>query len=247
MRAIVLWAAISALLTALGGALFGPLGALIAAAACSFYLLVFAWLPRAAHRSFSRADYRRAARYFKLAGLVRISASARRAAKLSVCACELGEGRFEEGLTVIEKLPESKLEPGARAVWNNNVAYALARLEIRSTEAVAYANSALEKRPALPGFLHTRAIALLAAGRIEEAISGLEEAYTGDSTESPLEAERCFDLGRAWARKGEDDYACDYFNRARVAAPTSLWAGRAEAELRARGAAPSGPPTDGLL
>ena len=55
-----------------------------------------------------------------------------------------------------------------------------------------------------------------------------------------LEAERCYDLGLAWIRKGERDYAADYFDRARRAAPDSVWASRALAELSSEAPIPSG-------
>ena len=53
-----------------------------------------------------------------------------------------------------------------------------------------------------------------------------------DDTSPLLESERCYDLGLAWHKKGERDYAADYFDRARRAAPDSVWASRALAELR---------------
>jgi len=173
--------------------------------------------------------------------------SARRAARLSVCACELGAGRWQDGLEKIEELDSSSMERAERAVWNNNMAYALARLDRRHDDAIRFAREALGERPGLAGFVHTKGIALLAAGRTDDAIAALEAVYAEERTSDTLEAERCYDLGRAWAKNAEADYACDYFSRATRAAPSSRWAKLAAAELAERNMTPIRPPTEGLL
>ena len=88
-------------------------------------------------------------------------------------------------------------------------------------------------RPGVAGFRHARGVALLALGRVDEAIRDLDavwEALEGADAPPLLEAERCFDLGTAWRRKGARDYARDYFERAQRAAPDPPGAERAAGE-----------------
>ena len=126
------------------------------------------------------------------------------------------------------------LGESARAAWLNNRAYALARSGGDGAQALADIEEAIALRPDLSGFRHTRGLALLAIGRIDDAIRELDAVWLkGAGQTSPLlESERCYDLGLAWHKKGERDYAADYFDRSRRAAPDSVWAARALAELR---------------
>lgn len=202
--------------------------ALIAVAAA-----VILWLPRMAHRAFQGGSFHRARRLYWLLGRVRASRSAARAAQLSASACDLALGDYGDALAQIEAVPESDLDEAGRAVWHNNRAYALARMGQRGEEAVRCATVAVELRPQVPGFRHTRGIALMSLGRLDEAIRELDEVWACGAGEATglLEAERCLDLGRAWQAKGEDDYALDYFARARRAAPRSSFAKEAAREL----------------
>jgi tetratricopeptide (TPR) repeat protein len=203
--------------------------ALIAAAGA-----VTVWLPRVAHRAFRDGHFARARRLYWLVGALRFSPAAARAAHLSRSACDLALGRYREALERIDAVAETDLDEAGRAVWHNNRAYALARLG-EGEQAVACATVAVELRPRMPGFRHTRGIALLSVGKLDEAIRELDEVWSRGAGEATglLEAERCLDLGRAWKAKGETEYALDYFARARQAAPRSSFAAEAARELGA--------------
>ena len=69
-------------------------------------------------------------------------------------------------------------------------------------------------RPDVPAVQHTRAMALLAVERVDEAIAVLDGMRSAGELPAPLEADRCRDLARAWERKGQSAYAEDYRNRA---------------------------------
>jgi hypothetical protein len=69
-------------------------------------------------------------------------------------------------------------------------------------------------RPDVPALQHTRAMALIAVGRIDDAIGILDGMRTGGELPARLEADRCRELSRAWAQKGETAYAEDYRQRA---------------------------------
>ena len=76
-------------------------------------------------------------------------------------------------------------------------------------------------RPDVPAVQHTRARALLAVGRVDDAIGVLDAMRTGGELPAHLEAERCRELALAWERKGQRDYADDYRERARMHAAAS--------------------------
>lgn len=219
-------------------------GGLIAAAGG-----IYVWLPRAAHRAFGRGDFERARRLYWVVGALRLSRAAVAAARLSRSACDLALGRHDKALDGLEHIKDAELDEAGRAVWHNNRAYALARLGTRSADALSSASTAIELRPQVPGFRHTRGVVLLAAGRLDEAIRELDAVWTSGDAEATglLEAERCVDLGKAWMAKGEIEYALDYFARARRAAPDTSWAAEAEREL-ARSSTPAPePPIEGLV
>ena len=227
-------AALAALYVA--GAAFGPLGAALAGLALfSVTGLVLILLPRTAHRGFRRGNFRRAGLTYRLLGRLRLDREVRAALHVSVAACLLGRERYRDGLTVLAHIDAGVLGESARAAWLNNRAYALARSGGDGAQALADIEEAISLRPDLSGFRHTRGLALLATGRLDDAIRELDAVWLkgGAGDTSPLlESERCYDLGLAWHRKGERDYAADYFDRARRAAPDSVWATRALAELR---------------
>jgi len=134
---------------------------------------------------------------------------------------------------MLERIDPTRLRESARAAWHNNRAYALARSGGDPAQALADSDAAVALRPDLSGFRHTRGLVLLALDRVDEAIRELDAVWRrGAGEDAPLlEAERCHDIGLAWSRKGEPDYAADYFERARRAAPGSLWSARAAAHL----------------
>jgi hypothetical protein len=57
-------------------------------------------------------------------------------------------------------------------------------------------------------------MALLAVGRVDDAIAVLDGMRSGGELPPRLEADRCRDLARAWTQKGETAYAEDYRQRA---------------------------------
>src|SRR5262249_31423993 len=85
-----------------------------------------------------------------------------------------------------------------------NRAYAHARAASDAARALAEADEAVRLRPDVPGFRHTRAVALLAVGRLDDAIVELEDVWNQLDEEAPppLEAGRCYRLRRAGRRRG---------------------------------------------
>jgi tetratricopeptide (TPR) repeat protein len=232
-RVAVLAAAIAILYAA--RAVGGPRAALVAGLVV-FGLagLLLVILPRAAHRAFRRGAFGRAALFYTLLGWVRIDATARAALRLSTAACMLGRERHPDGLALLERIDPAALGESARAAWHNNRAYALARSGGDPAQALIEIDAAIALRPDLPGFRHTRGLALLGLDRVDEAIRELDAVWhrgAGEDTPPLLEAERCYDIGLAWARKGEREHAADYFERSLRAAPGSAWSIRAAARL----------------
>ena len=196
--------------------------------------LLLVLLPRAAHRAFRRGAFSRAALLYALLARVRLDGAARAALRLSSAGCLLGRERHRDGLALLARIDPAALGDSARAAWHNNRAYALARSGGDPAQALIDSDSAVALRPDLPGFRHTRGLALLALDRVDEAIRELDAVWNrgaGEDTPPLLEAERCYDMGLAWARKGEREHAADYFERSLRAAPGSLWATRAAGRL----------------
>lgn len=199
-------------------------------------VLMWILLPRAAHRAFRRGDYKRSKLLYKLLRFWVISRTSRAAVDVSLAACALAGEEWSESLAMLDRIDARSLGDAARAAWLNNRAYALARADRDPHHALACSEEAIRLRPDVAGFRHTRGVALLALGRVDEAIAELERLWEELSAEAGdeaplLEAERCYDLGLAWKRKGERDYATDYFHRARRASPGSRWAERATSYL----------------
>jgi tetratricopeptide (TPR) repeat protein len=191
-------------------------------------------LPRAAHRAFRRGSFSRAGLLYGLLAWVRLDRAARGALRLSVAACLLGRERYRDGLALLARIDPASLGESARAAWHNNRAYASTRSGGDPAQALGDSDAAIAMRPDVTGFRHTRGLVLLALDRVDEAIRELDAVWqrgAGDDTPPLLEAERCYDIGLAWLRKAERDYAADYFERAVRAAPGSVWAGRAAARL----------------
>lgn len=193
---------------------------------------VWFWLPRAAHGAFRKGKFKRAKLLYNALRLASLSRAARAAVRVSLAACALADEAWAETLAQLDRIDTGALGHSARAAWLNNRAYALARGKLDPGEALTCCDEALALRPDVAGFRHTRGVALLELGRVDEAIAELEGLWADIAGELGedlplLEAERCFDLGMAWKRKGERDYAADYFQRARRASPGSRWAERA--------------------
>lgn len=218
-----------------GASLFGRVAGILAALAVliGFGMVLF-WLPRAAHKAFRRGNYPRARLIYRVLRRCYVSLAARAAVDVSIAACEIARTRFDEALRWLNRVDHDSLSDAARAAWHNNHAYALARGGTDPEQALTSIEEAIALRPDVGGFRHTRGVVLLALGRTDEAIRVLDELWTelaGNEKVALLEAERCYDLGRAWNSKGEHDYAVDYFERARRAAPDSTWAIRASEHL----------------
>ncbi|MGN6108470.1 MAG: tetratricopeptide repeat protein [Kofleriaceae bacterium] len=213
------WTAGAALAPALLGAVLGRRGVSIGVA-CAFlatgWLLV--WLPRAAHRAFEAARYPRAGRRYRLIAALAFTARRERAAVLSRAGCLLAAGKLAEAAALLAAFDPAALEPSERVVWLNNRACVELDRGGEAAEALALVERAIELRPDVPAIQHTRARALLAVGRVDDAIHVLEAMRTGGELAAPLEADRCRELALAWERKGHADYAADYRERARRSA-----------------------------
>lgn len=215
--------------------LFGPGMAVLAAAVCALVLCAaWWWLPRAAHKRFGRGDYARAAIYYQVLRRCRFEAAARASVEVSLAACALAREDWPRALQILDSIEPAVLGDSARAAWLNNRGYALARSGEDLAAALECSEEAISLRPDVAGFRHTRGVALLGLGRADEAIHELDSLWkdhAGGEIKPLLEAERCYDLGLAWRSKGELDYAKDYFERARRAAPESRWAELAREHL----------------
>lgn len=213
------WTAGCLLAPALLGAMFGPrwvaVGLLIAVLGTLWLLL---WLPRSAHRAFEIGRFDRAARRYRILALLAFSAYRERAATLSRAGCDVASGKLDRAEAALADIDPASLETSERAVWLNNRACADLDANRDSVRALATADEAIGLRPDVPAIQHTRARALLAVGRLDDAIAVLDAMRTGGELAPQLEAERCRELATAWERKGQADYASDYRERARLVA-----------------------------
>ena len=198
-----------ALCAGLAGPL-GPSGTLIGlgiAMVVTVWLVL--WLPRSAHAAFIAGLHPRAARRYGLLAAMAFSPHRERAAVLSRGGCLVALGRPSP---VHDALDPATLAPAERAVWLNNRACALVSTDPH--EALALVERAIALRPDVLAIQHTRGHALLATGRVDEAIAVLDDMRTAGELPVRLEAERCRDLACAWDAKGEVAYAADYRHRA---------------------------------
>lgn len=199
-----------------------------------FVLVV--WLPRAAHRAFRHGNFKRSKFLYKLLRLWALRRSARASVDVSVAACTLALEDWDRAVDLLDRVDMDALGAAARAAWLNNRAYAMTRAGRDPHAALDYADQAIALRPDVAGFRHTRGITLLALDRTDEAITELDRLWSQLSGQSDdesriLEAERCYDLGRAWHKKGEREYAMDYFQRSCRASAQSRWSERAAEHL----------------
>jgi predicted Zn-dependent protease len=201
------------------GVMFGPawIAVGLAVAVLASLWLVF-WLPRSAHRAFQAGRFGRATRRYRVIALLAFSASRERAAVLSRAGCDVAAGRLERAEATLAALDSAALDASERAVWLNNRACAALDGGRDPASALALADQAIELRPDVPSIQHTRARALLAVGRTDDAIAVLDAMRSGGELDPRLEAERCKELADAWERKGQADYASDYRARAQLVA-----------------------------
>jgi len=195
------------------GAQFGTAGLVIGLVlAVLATLWLWLWLPRMAHGAFEAGRYRVARRRYRLLGITAASAARERAALLSRAGCAVAMRDHATAERLLARLADSELAAAERAVWLNN--RACIALATDPHAALALADEASALRPDVPAVQHTRGMALLAVGRIDDAIVVLDGMRTGGELPARLEAERCRDLSRAWKHKGEAAYAEDYRMRA---------------------------------
>lgn len=227
LRAAALVLAAGAIVAAAAG--FGSVpGAIMAGLSLGLFALGTRLLvPRFAHAMFTSGRHVDARRYYQLLALVSLLPRRRAAALVSCAGTYLAVGRYDDGAAVLARIDPARLDAATRAGWLNNRAYAALRTGARGAAAeaaLADVRAALASHPDVPGLLHTEALALLALGRLDEAIAGLEALWDHDSP-ARLEAERCDDLATAWALRGEPAYADDYRRRAARALPDAPWRG----------------------
>lgn len=220
---------ISALLIYLASLHGRPAAVVVALAALLFVFLIHVLFPRLAHAAFERGDFGRAETYYRMTRAFVAAPAARGAIDVSLAGCRLASGDFSGALVELDRVAPDTLAVAARAAWHNNRAYALARAG-GDAAALHDIDEAVRLRPDIAGFRHTRGVVLLSLGRLDDAIAELDEVWQRVATADTapiLEAERCYDLGVAWSKKGEREYARDYFLRAQAVAPGSPWAKKA--------------------
>jgi len=216
---LAVWAAVCAGLPALlGGALGRPWVGIGVAAAIAATIWLVLWLPRAAHAAFEAARHARAARRYRLIAATAFTASRERAAVLSRAGCDIAAGRLDAAERALAGFDGAALDAAERVTWLNNRACVALETGGDPRAALDLVEQAVALRPDVPAVQHTRATALIALGRFDDAIGVLEAMRAGGELSPALEALRCRELARAWDQKGQPDYAADYRDRARLVA-----------------------------
>jgi predicted Zn-dependent protease len=212
--------ALALVLLPIAGASIAGRGGAIAGIALSLLALfcLWLWLPRSAHRAFEAGKYTAADRRYRILGLLAPSTARERAAALSRAGCLVAASRLDAAERILAAVDSAKLAAAERAVWLNNRACADLAAGRDPTAALALVDEASAIRPDVPALQHTRGMALLAVGRIDDAIAVLDGMRSAGELPPRLEAERCRDLAKAWSAKGETAYAEDYRLRAEALA-----------------------------
>jgi predicted Zn-dependent protease len=202
-----------------GGSLAGRAGAVAGVGVAVLVVLwLWLWLPRSAHSAFEAGKFAAAHRRYRLLGMLATSTARERAAMLSRAGCLVAGSQLTAAERLLAALGNVDLAAAERAVWLNNRACAGLAAGNDPQAALALVDEASAIRPDVPALQHTRGMALLAVGRIDDAIAVLDGMRTGGELPARLEAERCRDLARAWLQKGETAYAEDYRLRAEALA-----------------------------
>ncbi|MCP4446934.1 MAG: hypothetical protein GY811_16525 [Myxococcales bacterium] len=189
--------------------------------------LVQRLLTSSATSTLAKGECSKAKRRYLVLRITAISRAHRLASELSLAACDAAAEDFERCLERLSRCEVLESEESLFAVALNLRAYCMARRRENLEEALTLADECVLRRPYVDGFRHTRGLLLLELGRNEEALRDLEATW-GEGQGTPLfESERCFDLGRLWSSRGQDDYARDYFARALRAFPEGPWAQKA--------------------
>lgn len=193
-------------------------GALVALGWILLGTLLIVVAPRAAHAAFERGQFGAARWRYQLLARLSPTLARRVAARISVGGCRLAVGDVDGAERELGRVSAAELDGAARVAWLNNRAFAALVRGGDPAAALAWSDEAARLRPDVPGVIHTRGKALLAAGEAAAAVAAFESMWTKGELAPRLEAERCRDLGRAWDALGHGDYADDY--RARAA---RLW------------------------
>ena len=210
---ILTWLTAALALPVVLGGMAGQVGALVGAAgAVVGTLWLWLWLPRSAHAAFEAGRFERAARRYRVLGWIATRAARERSALLSRTGCSVALGERERAEAQLAAIDGERLDASERAVWLNN--RACAALERDPQAALALVDEASALRPDVPALQHTRGMALLAVGRVDDAIAVLDGMRAAGELPARLEADRCRDLSKAWEQKGEAAYAEDYRQRA---------------------------------
>lgn len=213
---LIAWGVACAVAIGLGSTFGGSGFAFGAGAAAIATAWLILWLPRSAHRAFETARYATAFRRYRLIGSLAFTARRTRASQLSRAACDLAAGRHADADAALAAVEPDELDDAERVVWLNNRACVALDASRDPHEALALVEQATASRPDVPAVQHTRARALIAVGRFDDAIAVLEAMRSGGELSLRLEVERCRELAVAWERKGQGAYADDYRDRARL-------------------------------
>jgi predicted Zn-dependent protease len=194
------------------GIVFGVGTALVAT------LWQWLWLPRSAHAAFELGRYASARRRYRVLGALAVRRGRERSAVLSRAGCYIAAGELEHAERLLAQVPADELDAAERAVWLNNRACVALAAGTDPHAALALVDEASALRPDVASVQHTRGMALLAVGRVDDAIAVLDGMRGAGQLSPRLEAERCRELARAWTQKGEAAYADDYRLRAEALA-----------------------------
>lgn len=213
------WGLACSLVPALLGSALGRAWLLTGAASAVLATLwLVLWLPRAAHDAFEAGRYGEAWRRYRLIAATAFGAARERAALLSRAGCDIASGRIADAERILAGFDASALDSAERVTWLNNRACLALEAGGDPHAALVLVEDAVALRPDVPAVQHTRATALIALGRFDEAIGILDAMRTGGELSPALEAVRCRELATAWEHKGQPDYAADYRDRARMVA-----------------------------
>ena len=226
-----LWAVVVGTGASLTHSAVGTWGTLVWMIGCFVLgMVLLLWIPRMAHRKFCGGAFASARFWYQILRWIVLHEKSLCAVRVSIGASYVAENKFEAAWKLLDGIDKTQLAEDVRAAWLNNLAYLRVRSAKDLSTALAMCDEALVLRPYVSRFHHTRAVVLLGLGKVDEAIGVLDaiwRQYTADVKEDLFEAERCYDLGIAWARKGQREYAMDYLERARKTAPDSQWAQKA--------------------
>jgi predicted Zn-dependent protease len=209
------WIVVAVVPGAAFAAIAGGAGALVGLAiGLALVLYAWLWLPRAAHAAFEAGNFGPSARRYRVLEAIAPSDARACAARLSRAGCAIAVGKLAIADQLLTAVASDALDAGERAVWLNNRACAALAAGRDPHAALALAEQASALRPDVPALQHTRAMALLAVDRVDDAIAVLDQMRGSDELSPRLEADRCRELARAWAAKGQSAYAEDYRLRA---------------------------------